>query len=178
MVKASLYNLAMGPDGLSQVVSSMPRLTVIPTLTKYGASIGKRTVIEEGLVLHRASKKKPYSNLVIGTGCFIGKGVFIDIGDRVVIADNTSLGAESMIWTHVGDYTEKLYGGDYKEKRGPVTINESTICYSRCIIGQGVVVGAFSRVGAGSVVLRDVETRTFVAGNPARVVRKLEEKQG
>ena len=43
----------------------------------------------------------------------------------------------------------------------------------------GVTVGSGSIVGAGSVVIEDVPDRTIVAGNPAKVVRKLQaEKLG
>ena len=38
----------------------------------------------------------------------------------------------------------------------------------------GVTVGENSIVGAGSVVLKDVPANTIVAGNPARVIRKIE----
>ena len=37
----------------------------------------------------------------------------------------------------------------------------------------GVTIGENSVVGAGSVVTRDVEPNTIVAGNPARVIRKI-----
>lgn len=38
----------------------------------------------------------------------------------------------------------------------------------------GVTVGENSVVGAGSVVTHDVEPNTIVAGNPARVIRRIE----
>lgn len=38
----------------------------------------------------------------------------------------------------------------------------------------GVTIGKGSTVGAGSVVTKDVESYTVVAGNPARVIRKIE----
>ena len=37
----------------------------------------------------------------------------------------------------------------------------------------GVTIGENSVVGAGSVVTRDVESNTIVAGNPARVIKKI-----
>ena len=40
-------------------------------------------------------------------------------------------------------------------------------------IGDHVLIGPRSVVGAGSVVIRDVEPDVVVAGNPARVVRRL-----
>ena len=40
----------------------------------------------------------------------------------------------------------------------------------------GIVVGEYAIVGAGSVVTKDVPSHSVVAGNPARVIRKLSEK--
>lgn len=42
------------------------------------------------------------------------------------------------------------------------------------IILKGVTIGEGAIVGAGSVVTKDVPPWTVVAGNPARVVKKLE----
>lgn len=43
------------------------------------------------------------------------------------------------------------------------------------VVIQSVCIGEGAVIGAGAVVLHDVEPWTVVAGNPARVVRKIEE---
>jgi len=45
-----------------------------------------------------------------------------------------------------------------------------------CTILCGVTIGESAIVGAGSVVTRSVPPKTIVAGNPARILRKLEEE--
>ncbi|MDT5055747.1 MAG: maltose O-acetyltransferase, partial [Mycobacterium sp.] len=42
------------------------------------------------------------------------------------------------------------------------------------IVCPGVTIGARSVVGAGSVVTKDVPSQVFAAGNPCRVIRRLE----
>ncbi len=43
-----------------------------------------------------------------------------------------------------------------------------------CIILAGTTIGENSIVGAGSVVLKDVESYTIVGGNPAKLIKRLE----
>ncbi len=45
------------------------------------------------------------------------------------------------------------------------------------IVLPGVTIGEYSIVGAGSVVTKDVEPYTVVAGNPAKVIRRIEPSQ-
>lgn len=53
---------------------------------------------------------------------------------------------------------------------GTVTIGEQSFVGLGSAIIQGCTVGAFSTVGAGSTVLSNVETRTVVAGSPAKKI--------
>jgi len=45
----------------------------------------------------------------------------------------------------------------------------------RCVILAGVTIGENAVIGAGSVVIRDVDPYTIVAGVPAKVVRDIRE---
>lgn len=45
------------------------------------------------------------------------------------------------------------------------------------MILPGVTIGDHVYVGAGSVVTKDVESFTLVAGNPARVIRRFDEEE-
>lgn len=47
---------------------------------------------------------------------------------------------------------------------------------SNSTILPGITVGDWAVIGAGSVVTKDVESFTIVAGNPARVIRRLTEE--
>lgn len=58
-------------------------------------------------------------------------------------------------------------------KTAPIHINEKVWIGMNAIILKGVTIGEGAIVGAGSVVTKDVPPWTVVAGNPARVVKKL-----
>ena len=57
---------------------------------------------------------------------------------------------------------------------GPIVVDDYAWIGSNSIILKNVTIGRAAIVGTGSVVTRDVEPFTVVAGNPARVVKVLE----
>ena len=71
---------------------------------------------------------------------------------------------------HPLDAEERIAGEEYAF---PVTIGDNVWIGGGVSIIGGVTIGKNSVVAAGSVVIRDVPPDTLVAGNPARVVRRL-----
>ena len=91
------------------------------------------------------------------------------IGDRTLIASNVAIYAA----THPLDH--RVRNGT----RGPELGKEIHIgadCFvgGNVVICPGVRIGDGSTIGAGSVVTRDVPPLCVAAGNPARVIRRLE----
>ena len=87
-------------------------------------------------------------------------------GDNVWIGPNVSVLAAG----HPLDVRDRIDGWEYAY---PVTVgNNVWIGGSVTIIG-GVTIGDNAVVGAGSVVIRDVPADALVAGNPARVIRRI-----
>ncbi|WP_455335001.1 DapH/DapD/GlmU-related protein [Enterococcus raffinosus] len=88
------------------------------------------------------------------------------------------LGDEVAIGPDVSFITVTHNFGDASRRQG-TTICKPIIVENGCWIGASsiilpeVTIKSGSIVGAGSVVTRDVDTNTLVAGNPARVIRKL-----
>ena len=93
-------------------------------------------------------------------------GNYCRFGDNVWIAPNVSILAAG----HPLDVQDRIDGWEYAF---PVTVgNNVWIGGSVTIIG-GVTIGDNAVIAAGSVVIRDVPADTLVAGNPARVIRKI-----
>ena len=90
----------------------------------------------------------------------------VDIGDLVMIGPNVSI-------ITVGHAMEPSQRRKFIEAK-PIVIQRNVWIATGVTILGGVTVGESSVVGAGAVVTRDVPPGTFVAGVPARVIRRLE----
>ena len=58
-------------------------------------------------------------------------------------------------------------------KNKGIIIEDDVMIGARCIILKGVVIGARSIIGAGSVVTSAIPSDCVVAGNPARIIRRI-----
>lgn len=101
----------------------------------------------------------------IHPGATIGKGVFIDHGMGVVIGETAIVGDYSLIYQGV------TLGGTGKEtgKRHP-TLGECVVVGTGAKVLGNLQIGNNVRIGAGSVVLRDVPSDCTVVGVPGRIV--------
>jgi maltose O-acetyltransferase len=116
-------------------------------------------------------------------------GVHITVGDRVfanhglialdvaaiVIGDDVQIGPNVQLLTptHPLDPQQRL---DKWEAGEPITIGENVWLGGGVIVLPGVTIGANSVVGAGSVVTRDLPPNVLAVGNPARVIRRLDDR--
>ena len=101
----------------------------------------------------------------------IGKRVFIDHGIGVVI------GATAMIEDDVTILHDVTLGvrRAVEGRRHPYVKKGAFIGANAQLLGT-ITIGAFSKVGAGEIVLNNVADKTTVVGNPARTVNKLPAK--
>lgn len=106
-----------------------------------------------------------WTGVEIHPGARIGRRVFIDHGMGVVIGETAIVGDDVTLYHGV------TLGGTSlaKKKRHPTLGNGVVIGNTSSVLGD-IVVGDNSRVGAGSVVLRDVPPNSTVVGVPAHIV--------
>lgn len=111
--------------------------------------------------------------LALGRDVYVGERTFIDYDFPwlVSIGDETTISLEVIILTH--DASMKRATGRTRVAR--VDIGKRVFVGARVIILPGVTIGDDAVIGAGSVVVRDVEAGTIVAGNPARAVARTSE---
>lgn len=107
-------------------------------------------------------------NFFANFGCTILDGADVTIGDRVLLGPNVSIYTAE----HVTDYARRAAGDQFTR---PVTIGDDTWIGGSAVILSGVTIGKRCIVAAGSVVVHDVPDDTLVGGNPAHVLKKLQE---
>jgi len=107
------------------------------------------------------------TGIEIHPGAEIGRRFFIDHGAGVVIGETSIIGDDVTIYQGV------VLGGVSleKRKRHPTIGNEVVIGAGAIILGP-IKVGDCAKIGANSVVLRDVKPYTTVVGIPAREAGK------
>jgi len=131
-------------------------------LRMFGAKIGKNVHIYNSAIIYM-----PW-NLEIGDWSAIGEWSLIynlapvKLGSYVTI----SHGAQLCAGTH--DYEEL----ELPLMPLPIEIKSQVWVCSQAFIGPGIIVGEGSVVGARAVVMKDVESWSVMAGNPAKFIKK------
>jgi serine O-acetyltransferase len=112
-----------------------------------------------------------FTGIEIHPGAQIGRGVFIDHGMGVVIGETAIVGDYALIYQGV------TLGGTGKEsgKRHP-TLGDHVIVGTGAKVLGNIQLGNNARIGAGSVVLRDVPADCTVVGVPGRIVYRSGER--
>ena len=134
----------------------------------YGCEIGDNSKIGTFVEIQKGA--------TIGANCKISSHTFIC--DGVTIEDDVFVGHNV---TFINDVYPRATAGEGKLQTEddwvcvPTRIKKGASIGSSATILCGITVGEKAIIGAGSVVTKDVPPNTIVAGNPARIIRKIED---
>lgn len=119
--------------------------------------------------------------LQIGNNCHIGEQSHLTCINKIFIGDNVRMGRKVFI-------TDNAHGASNRDlldiapnlrplySKGPVIIEDNVWIGEMVCIMPGVTIGHGSIVGANAVVTHDVPPYCVVGGNPAKILKNLNEK--
>lgn len=103
------------------------------------------------------------TGIEIHPGARIGKGVFIDHGMGVVIGETSVIGDHCTLYHGV-----TLGGTSWKQEKRHPTLGEGVVVGAGAKLLGPILVGDRAKIGANSVVVRDVPPAATVVGIPGR----------
>lgn len=111
-------------------------------------------------------------NITIGENFYANHNLVILDPARVEFGDNVFIGPNCAFYTpeHPLDFKTRNAGYEYAY---PIKVGNNVWFGGSVTVLSGVTIGDNSVIGAGSVVTKDVPANTVVAGNPAKVIKEI-----
>jgi len=136
-------------------------------LTKYNCRIEPGAIIRE--MVEIGDHCVIMMGAVLNIGAVIGEPTMIDmnvvVGGRAIVGKNCHIGAGTV-----------LAGVIEPPSADPVIVEDDVLIGANVVVLEGVKVGKGAVVAAGSIVVKNVEPYTVVAGVPAKMLKKVDDK--
>jgi maltose O-acetyltransferase len=179
MLAGDLY-LADDPELAEAAARALDLVSAYNTTTARQGPL-RRRLLEEllGEVGEGTEIRPPFhvdygANLRIGARCFANFGfTALDVAP-IVVGDDVQIGPYVQLLTPTHPVEPQLRR-DKWEAAEPITIGDNVWLGGGVIVLPGVSIGANTVVGAGAVVSRDLPADVVAVGNPARVLRRIDD---
>jgi len=139
------------------------------------SSINNITLQEGVKISKRCSLFGSEENILeIGIGSYVGMNTIINgFRAKVTIGCNVSIAQSVNIMSDSGPNASEEMQKFFPLKIGPVTIGDHSWIGANSVIMPGVFLGKFCVVAANSFVNKSFDDYSVIAGNPAKLIRKL-----
>lgn len=101
-------------------------------------------------------------------------GDFVNIGGDCILMDSDAHNLDWRIRDSLKMVAPKESLDNHTAKCAPIVIEDHVLIGARSIILKGVTIGHGAVIGAGSVVVKNIPANCIAAGNPCKVIKKLE----
>lgn len=136
-------------------------------LKKFNARIEPGAIIRDQVAIGK--------NAVIMMGAIINIGA--EIGDDTMIDMGVVLGGCAIVGKHCHIGAGSVLAGVIEPASAkPVQIDDDVVIGANAVVIEGIHVGKGAVIAAGAIVTKDVEPYTMVAGVPAKVIKKVDNK--
>ena len=143
--------------------SAIPMLDMknIPARIEPGAIIREQVEIGKNAVIMMGA--------ILNIGAIVGEGTMIDmgaiLGGRAIVGNHCHVGGGAV-----------LAGVIEPASATPVVVEDDVLIGANAVVIEGCRIGKGAVIAAGAVVVSDVEPNTVVAGCPARVIKRKDDK--
>lgn len=149
-----------GDNALWQIYRTVSRWKAVRNfifiqISRYSPSLALKNWIYRRVLGMRVGERSAFALMVM---------VDVFFPEKISVGCNTIIGYNTTILAH--EYLIEEY------RLGEVRIGDHVMIGANTTILPGVTIGDHAIVGAGSVVHKDVEPYSFVAGNPLQVIRQ------
>jgi maltose O-acetyltransferase len=142
---------------------------------------GRHALLRELLgAFGEGSEVRPPFHCDYGTHTFVGARTFINFGlvcldvAQVIVGDDVQMGPNVQLLTATHPVEPEPRRAKWESAK-PIVIGDNAWLGGGVIVRPGVTIGANSVIGAGAVVVRDIPPDVVAVGNPARVLRAVDE---
>ena len=119
--------------------------------------------------VHQSARIQIPWNLTLHNHACLGDGAYAYSLGEIEIFEDATVAQQAYLCTG----THKFDDPSRALQTGKITIGKSAFIGARAFVMPGVTIGAGAIIGACSVVIRNVEQHTDVAGNPAHLIKKI-----
>ncbi len=148
----------------------------------YGDSDRKQEILDELLASHENTHIEAPFRCDYGYNIELGKNVYMNFNCvildvcKVTIGDNVMFAPNVQIYTaaHPLDAETRISGLEFGT---PISIGDDTWIGGNSVVCPGVNIGKRCVIGAGSVVTKDIPDDSLAVGNPARVIRQIDNSE-
>jgi len=154
----------------------LPGRLIAYGLRHYGARISVDVTFNPPILFHNFADRsiEPFSNLVVGKGCYLGREILLDLKEKITIEDFATLAMGVTIVTHTDVARSPLKESLVQSTQSPVTIRQGAYLAARSTVLQGVEIGECAVVAAGALVNKSVPKYAVYGGIPAREIGILQ----
>lgn len=165
----SIRKKVFGFDHANAFIRRVGKNSIISLLKKNGAEIGINCDIEAPQIFHNCHN---FNNLQIGDNVHIGKNCFFDLKDKIHIQDNVVVSMQVTFITH-SDMSNSALSKIYPSTKKSILVKKDSYIGANATILMGVTIGDYALIGAGAVIVHEVQPWTLVGGVPAKIIKNL-----